>query len=151
MRIIKNAERAINLYGDYYCKHKEEAKELIEYLNRRFDSVVLWGAGLKGSAFLMVCDAEDKMIEYVIDMDSCKNNMQLESGHVIKGIDAVKPNSAIIISNVNYYSSVCFSLINAGYDVKKLHLISLDDYFEGKVTLDMIISNQLWNWRRYYD
>lgn len=151
MEIIKNADKAIGLYGEYYLEHKDKVMQLLDYLKEKYDSVLLWGAGLKGSAFLQICDLETKIIEYVIDMDEHKHNKQLESGHIIKGIDSIKKNTTIIISNVNFYSSVCFSLINAGYDIKKLHLICLDDYLNGVISLDMIETNQLWNWRRYYD
>lgn len=142
--------RSIELYGDYYKKNKKVLTDLLEILKRN-NQIILWGAGLKGKAFVQIIDGECKYISCIVDMDEKKQGMVLTTGHIVCGIEEINEKAIILIVNVKYYISICFSILNSGYDIKKLHLVLIDDYINGKITLGSILDNTIWQRRKYYD
>ena len=140
-----------NEYLEYYQKHFPKLRELLELLRQGQHATVLWGAGLKGRGFLEICDPENRYVQSVIDMDSRKQGEILPSGHAVKGIEGVEPDMAILIANERYYASVCFSLLDNGFDVKKMKLVCMDYFIDGKFTLQDVQSGKIWERKRYYD
>lgn len=140
-----------NEYLDYYRKNFSKLEELLELLKQKYHTMVLWGAGLKGQGFLEVCDPQNRYIQFVIDMDSRKQGGILPSGHAVKGIGEVTPDMVILIANERYYASVCFSLLNNGFDVKKMKLVCPDHFIDGKFMLNEVQSGKIWERKRYYD
>ena len=115
--------KSIELYGEYYKNNRDALIELLEMF-RENNKVVLWGAGLKGKAFVQIIDNECKYIDYIVDRDEKKQGELLITGHVVQGIEEIDEESIILIVNVKYYVSVCTSLINHGYDLKlsRIHI-----------------------------
>ena len=142
--------KSIELYGDYYNKNNSILTELLEMLKSN-NQIILWGAGLKGKAFIQIIDEECKYIDCIVDMDKKKQGQKLKTNHIVKGIDAISSDAVILIVNIKYYMSICISLIKSGYDIKKMRLISLDSYIQGDISLDEIENNTIWKRKRYYD
>ena len=92
--------------------------------------IVLWGAGAKGCAFLRCFDKKNEWIDYV---------------------NAIKKEAIILVVNVKFYSSICFSLFAEGYDVKTMKILSLDDYIQDRISLQSIQDDVIWIRRKYYD
>ncbi len=142
--------KSIELYGDYYKENRKTLIDMLEALKRN-NKIILWGAGLKGKAFVKIIDEKCKYISCIVDMDEKKQGMVLPTGHIVCGIREVNEKAIILVVNVKYYVSICFSLLNNGYDIKKLRLVLIDDYINGKITLGRILDNTIWQRRRYYD
>lgn len=148
-RLIKDANKK---YGEYYKNNSVILKELLDFLCNKYSQILMWGAGLKGKAFIDQCDHDNKKIDFIIDMDIEKQGKKLLTGHKIVGIDYVKQEDAVIlVANINYYSSICFDLINSGYDIKKLRIICIDQYINGKYGIQDIKNNTIWERKKYYD
>jgi hypothetical protein len=157
--LIKNSfkqkkllEKANNLYGEYYRDNLELLNELLAFIRNEYGQIVVWGAGLKGQAFLSQCDFSSKFIDIVIDMDERKQNKQLITGHMVRGINRLEVvDTVILVINVNYYTSICFDLINSGFDIKNMRIICLDHFIQGRYSLKQIKDNTIWERKRYYD
>jgi hypothetical protein len=148
----KLLEKANDLYGEYYLDNSNLLNELLVFIRKEYGQIVVWGAGLKGQAFLSQCDSSNKFIDFVIDMDEKKQNESLITGHMVYAIDKlVVDNTVILVVNVNYYTSICFDLINNGYDIKKMRIICLDHFLQGRYSLWQIKDNTIWERKRYYD
>lgn len=140
-----------NVHLEYYQKNFFKLKELLELLKQEQHGMLLWGAGLKGQGFLEICDPEKKYIQFVVDRDSGKQGKTLPSGHTVKGIEWVDSDMVILVANERYYASVCWSLLDNGFDVKKMKLICPDHFIDGKFTLGDVQSGKIWERKRYYD
>ena len=139
-------------YREYYDKYKGIITELMEYLASKHLQIIVWGAGLKGKAFLDYYDHHNRIVDYVIDMDMEKQGKALLTGHKIVGVNYIKHEDAVIlVVNENYYPSICFSLINKGFDIKELKIICIDHYVNGKYNIQDIKNNTIWERKRYYD
>ena len=68
---IDNADIYENYIKDYKTKILE-MQELKNILIKQFNSIVLWGAGMKGKAFLEIFDYEKQWIDFVVDIDDKK-------------------------------------------------------------------------------
>jgi len=148
----KELNKANSLYQEYYCNNYEKLIELLEYVRNQYKQIVVWGAGLKGQSFLNQCDKEGTYIDFVIDMDERKQNRSLITGHMVRGIQNLQEQEAIIlILNENYYTSICFDLINHGYNIRKMRLVCLDHFIQGRFTLNQIKENTIWERKKYYD
>ena len=63
MTVIKEKiymRKALKYYGSYYLSYKEIIDELISYYyNQKKELIAIWGAGMKGCAFLEVFVSEN--------------------------------------------------------------------------------------------
>lgn len=138
-------------FGQYYANNKVKINELLGYLRNEYNNIVIWGAGLKGKAFLACCDEKNEYVDYVIDMDEKKQGTTLLTGHKVRGIDGVTMDGVILIVNIKYFQSICFTLANEGYDIKKMRVFCIDQYIDNEISLDDIQNNTIWRWKKYYD
>lgn len=142
---------ADNEYREYYQKYSLKLKKLLQYLKKEQYQTVLWGAGLKGRGFLEICDPERKYIHFVLDRDSNKCGEILPKGHIVKGLEEITDDMVILVANENYYVSICFDLLNRGYDAERMRLVCLDRFISGDFTLGDVRNGKVWERRRYYD
>ena len=141
----------IRKYAKYYIGEYNKINDLRKVIILKNLPIVLWGAGAKGCAFLRCFDKKNEWIDYVIDVDINKQGTKLETGHIIEGINAIKKEAIILVVNVKFYSSICFSLFAEGYDVKTMKILSLDDYIQDRISLQSIQDDVIWIRRKYYD
>ena len=143
----------IRKYEKYYIGKYNKINDLRKVIisKNKCKSCGICGAGAKGCAFLRCFDKKNEWIDYVIDVDINKQGTKLETGHIIEGINAIKKEAIILVVNVKFYSSICFSLFAEGYDVKSMKILSLDDYIQDRISLQSIQDDVIWIRRKYYD
>ena len=125
-------------YGEYYKPIRPEIEKLFKKYKSEGKRVVIWGAGLKGNAFLSVMDPKTEYVEAVIDRNESLYGTCLVSGHPVVNVRYVieNPIDAIsIMSGVQYVDNY-FLLTKAG--------------FQGLIfDMDYLIKNQI-SWEQIY-
>jgi len=145
-----NADIYENYIKDYKTKILE-MQELKNILIKQFNSIVLWGAGMKGKAFLEIFDYEKQWIDFVVDIDDKKQGQLLPTGHEIKNAESITENMVVIITNERLYPSICTTLVMKDYHMSKLRLLCVESYFDKRVSLDDLRSGRAWERKKYYD
>lgn len=104
-------------YGEYYKKIKSDMLLLLQQFKKEKKKVVIWGAGLKGNAFLSSVDANAEYIEAVIDMNKTLQGTTLVTGHKIVDREYVIRNQidVVFIMNELFYVDNYFMLEKMGY------------------------------------
>lgn len=97
---FKNLKANIQ-YGDYYKEIAGELKVLLQKYKEDSKRVVIWGAGLKGNAFLTLVDPGHKYIEAVVDMKESLHGTYLATGHVIVAKEYVISNAVDVVFVMN--------------------------------------------------
>lgn len=105
-------------YGEYYKDFRREMIPLLRRYKKDGKKVVLWGAGLKGNAFLAAVDAEAEYIEAVVDMSEQLHGSVLATGHKVVGKEYIENNHVDIVFIVNgqFYVENYFMLEKMGYN-----------------------------------
>ncbi len=127
----------MRIYSKYYS-NTQLLQQLIDLLSKQ-GNVFLWGAGLKGYAFLAMTDKEKK-IAGVLDINENIIGKQLLTGHFIKSYKTETNMSFVLLMNTMHEESVLLKL-DEYHD--KFTIINVDCIIEGELTLNEII--QLYN------
>lgn len=126
-------------YGGYYKLIKPEIVKLFKKYKSEGKRVVIWGAGLKGNAFLSVTDPGAEYVEAVIDRNESLHGTCLVSGHPVVDVKYVTENQVdvvFIMSGVQYVDNY-FLLSKAG--------------FQGLVfDMDYLVKNHI-SWEQVYN
>jgi hypothetical protein len=96
----------INIYNAISFEDKVNE---ISNLFQNNGKMAIWGAGAKGSTILNLIDAQNKYIEYVIDINPKKQDKFIAcTGHPIYSPNKIKikPIDGIIVMNENYLSEI---------------------------------------------
>lgn len=127
-------------YGDYYKEVAEEIRILLQKYKENGKHVVIWGAGLKGSAFLSLVDPECKYIEAVVDMKESLHGTSLATGHPIVAKEYVITNAVdvVFVMNELFYVDNFFMLDKMQY---KGLLFDVDYLVKHKVKWENIYRN----------
>jgi hypothetical protein len=107
--------KAKKLYGDLYERHKRDLKEILWYYSiKKGKKVAVWGAGLKGTAFLAVLDPKNKYVDYVIDANSNLHGTLLPTGHIIGKAGSIMSRKIdiIFVMNTKFYAEIFYELQN---------------------------------------
>lgn len=104
-------------YGAYYKNFSHEMIRLLQRYKEECKRVVIWGAGLKGNAFLSAVDPRAEYIEAVVDMKESLHGTVLPTGHRIVSKEYVSQNAidAVFIMNELFYVDNYFMLEKMGY------------------------------------
>lgn len=135
---------AIYEFGDYYKSYKDEIIEILEYYRDKSMKVAIWGAGLKGTAFLNVIDSKGKYISYVTDMNKQLYGTMATPRHKVISIDDVlkaAPDVIIIMSAVHYADNYAI-LKGKGYSGI---ILDLDAIIENKADPQVIIEGRAYD------
>ena len=132
--------RANIQYGDYYKEAAEEIKVLLRKYKENGKHVVIWGAGLKGNAFLSLVDPQCRYIEAVVDMKEALHGTSLASGHPIVPKEYVVTNAVdvVFVMNELFYVDNFFMLDKMQY---KGLLFDVDYLVKHKVKWENIYRN----------
>lgn len=112
MRSIRNYIREWNIkkerkiYEEYYKQSYETINQLLFLFRRKKRSIAIWGAGLKGTAFLHLFDRERHYISYVFDINKKKYGTLMESGHYIIDYKKCKGDEVILVINNKHENEV---------------------------------------------
>lgn len=143
-------EKALQQCENYYKNNLEIIVKLLHELKNK-GRIVLWGAGLKGKAFLKILGECSALIDFVIDTDKEKQGKTLQTGQIIKGMENIEKDMTVLIVNEKYYPSICVDMITNGYDIKAYRFLCLDYYINNDFTLEEVKNNSIWERKRYYD
>lgn len=127
-------------YGDYYKEAADEIKALLQRYEVDGKRVVIWGAGLKGNAFLSLVDPKCKYIEAVVDMKESLHGTRLATGHPIVAKDYIIANTidVVFVMNELFYVDNYFMLDKMQY---KGLLFDVDYLVKHKVKWEDIYKN----------
>lgn len=126
---------ALKYYERYYLSHKQVIQELISYYNGRNELIAVWGAGMKGTAFLELFDNDMSKIMCVYDISDEKSGTRMLTGHKIyklqdKKYEGIK---AVLLMNNNYETEVAGMLRENNV---KASLVNIDSVILGKMSLE---------------
>lgn len=117
----------LKIYQDYFRKKYELINDFLDQLNNNNNTIALWGAGLRGKAFLNVYDPHAKRIQYVFDTDQTKIGRQMPTGHRI--VDYRSNNADVVfIANNTLEFRILYNLKQAGKHPKT---VNIDNYILG--------------------
>ncbi|MCI8752168.1 MAG: hypothetical protein HFH66_12595 [Lachnospiraceae bacterium] len=104
-------------YGEYYKDFRREMIPLLKRYKKDGKSVAVWGAGLKGNAFLAAVDAKAEYIEAVVDMSAQLHGTVLATGHKVVGKEYITRNNIdiVFVMNGQFYVENYFMLEKMGY------------------------------------
>ncbi|MEZ3423102.1 MAG: glycosyltransferase family 2 protein [Lachnospiraceae bacterium] len=124
--IDEEMAKAREMYGKDYEENTERVKGFLNYCTEKSLKVAVWGAGLKGLAFLQNADAEGNLIKMMIDKSPVKWDVKLPTGHIIKSPEAAISDNVNVILVVNsiFYGDV-WNLFCENY--KSVTILHLDD------------------------
>lgn len=131
-------KKALKYYKDYYLSHQQVIQKLLSYFEEKKELIAVWGAGMKGTAFLELFDSDMSKIACVYDISDEKNGTKMLTGHNIcklqdKKYEAVK---VILLMNNNYETEVAGMLRENRIEAS---LINIDSVILGKMSLKDII------------
>lgn len=133
IRQNKKIRKAIDLYGDSYEAVRDNLEELFQYYReKQMTNIAVWGAGLKGEAFLKVIDSQRTKIKCVFDIDEEKYGTYMNSGHEI--VDYKKrenQNIQVIL------------LMNNTYENETIALLREKDFYAEVVNIDSFVDGNL--------
>ena len=110
---------------------EKNVKDIITGFNTK---IALWGASSKGILLANILDPLNNKIEFLIDIDTNKQNKYIStSGHKVVSPDSIFNISelTIIVVNENYYKN-----IQARINNKTVKLVSINELIEGKTQYD---------------
>ncbi len=104
-------------YGEYYKSIKPEMEQLFKKYQEEGKKVAIWGAGLKGNAFLSAVDPKARYVGAVVDRKESLHGTYLPSGHQIVGVQYVVKNEfdVIFIMGGSQYVDNYFLLTKTGF------------------------------------
>lgn len=140
MKIIENLkgwydeQKALNTYGDYYNKKARELRQILFYFKyKKGYNIAIWGAGLKGKAFLHLVDSKNQLIKYVYDINKDIWNTKMYTGHQIVDYQNTlyRDVDVVLIMNNNFETEIAGMLKEANMHVI---LVNIDSIICGDMT-----------------
>lgn len=92
--------KALALYGEYYYSNIKQIDSLL--LKHGEKRIAVWGAGLKGEAFLNIVDPHRNKIFCVVDKNEKKNGTCMSTGHRVISPSFIKKSKVRLIISMNY-------------------------------------------------
>lgn len=125
----------IEIYERYFRQKYDVITEIINYFIKEDKEIAIWGAGLRGRAFLDVFDPNSAKITYVFDRDEKKHGTVLDTGHRI--VDFQEYDAEVIIV-VN--SKLEYKILGALKDAKKkAQILNIDNIILGNLSVNDIL------------
>lgn len=125
----------IEIYERYFRQKYDVITKIIDYFIERGEKIAIWGAGLRGRAFLNVFDPNGAKLTYVFDRDEKKHGMVLDTGHPI--VDFQEYDAEVIIV-VN--SKLEYKILGALKDAKrKARILNIDNIILGNLSVNDIL------------
>ncbi len=132
---------AIYEYGDYYFSYQDEITKILKYYQGEGRKTAIWGAGLKGTAFLNLIDPKGRYITFVTDMNKELHGTKITPRHTVISPEEVWKASpdVILIMNAAHYADNYAILKEKGYEGI---ILDLDTIIENHIDPDIIISGK---------
>ena len=125
----------IEIYENYFNRKYKVINDILEYYHSNKKIIAVWGAGLRGNAFLNIFDPFNEKIGYVFDKDKSRYGEILKNGHEIT--DFLKYDADIVIAvNNSLEYSILHTLRQNG---KKAMVLNIDNIILGDLTKDEVL------------
>ncbi|MCM1178994.1 MAG: hypothetical protein NC347_01965 [Clostridium sp.] len=125
----------IEIYERYFQQKYDVIREIINYFIQEEKKIAIWGAGLRGRAFLNVFDPNCEKVMYVFDKDEKKHGTVLDTGHQIVDF---QEHSVDIIIVVN--SKLEYKILGTLKDAKKsAQVLNIDNIVLGNLSVNDIL------------
>lgn len=125
----------IKIYERYFQQKYDVITEIINYFMQKGEKIAIWGAGLRGRAFLKVFDPDCEKLIYVFDKDEKKHGTVLDTGHRIVDF---REHSVDVIIVVN--SKLEYKILGTLKDAnKKARILNVDNVILGNLSVDDIL------------
>lgn len=127
-------------YGKYYSECRRTLRSMLYYYSQKEHyKIGVWGAGLKGKAFLRIIDPSRQFIDYVYDVDQAKLGTVMPTGHqVVNYKDKNKQDvKVVLLMNNNFETDTAVLLEEEKMDVI---LINVDSVMAGGLTAKEIVT-----------
>ena len=125
----------IEIYENYFMKKYEVINNILSYYHQNDKTMAVWGAGLRGKAFLNIFDPVNQRISYVFDKDKNRYGEILGSGHKI--MDFLKHDTDIVIVANNSLEYVILHTLRQ--NGKKAAVLNVDNIILGNLTESEVI------------
>ena len=126
--------KAMKLYGTYYREIKSTIRNVLHYyVDKKNYNIAIWGAGLKGKAFLKVIDPSQRFVKYVYDRDEKKIGSFMPTGHAVVNFQREENQDVqvVFIMNNNFETEIAGYLYDQGMSVI---LVNVDSIKTGRLT-----------------
>lgn len=131
---------AIEIYEKYFLQKYDVIRDVMDHYLHDGKKIAIWGAGLRGRAFLNAFDADNRRISCVFDWDEKKHGKILEFGHRIVDFREYEVD-AIIIVNGKLEQEVSGMLKSIDKDVQ---IINVDNIILGNLSAkDVLFAGKL--------
>lgn len=140
--LLRNYDNSkfVGSYNKYYEYRAKRIDDFLRYCEQQSYSIAIWGAGIKGKAFLDVCDPNAERIRYVVDKNEKNWNQELPTGHVIRGFkDVSNQVDVVLVMNKVYFGNVYREVKEIKHEIKIVNLdlllmsdeiTNIEEYFE---------------------
>lgn len=125
----------IRIYENYFMKKYEVINNILSYYCQNGKTMAVWGAGLRGKAFLNIFDPVNQRISYVFDKDKNRYGEILGSGHKI--MDFLKHDADIVIVANNSLEYVILHTLRQ--NGKNAVVLNIDNIILGDLTENEVI------------
>ena len=131
--------KALGIYGREYRENRKSIRSFLYYYkDKKHYNIAVWGAGLKGKAFLKIIDPDQRFIKYVYDIDKRMFGKSLPTGHKIVDFK-MKYNQDIkvVLLMNNNFETVTANLL-AEQNMKVI-LINVDSVIAGSLDANSVL------------
>ncbi len=125
----------IEIYENYFNRKYKVINNILEYYHSNEKIIAVWGAGLRGNAFLNIFDPFNEKIDYVFDKDKSRYGEILKNGHKITDFLEYDADIVVVANNALEYV-VLRTLRENG---KKALVLNIDNIILGDLTEDEVI------------
>lgn len=126
---------AAEIYRAYFGKKYSVISGVLQYYKESGKKIALWGAGLRGKAFLEIFDPGCSVIDFVYDIDSKKYGTVLKFGHRIVDYRERRAD-VVVVANTVLEFEIVHTLRASGSEPE---MINLDNIILGDLDIDEII------------
>lgn len=137
LRNFIKTKGAILEYGEYYSSYRNELIKILKFYKDMGHKISIWGAGLKGIAFLNCIDKKGEYIHSVIDMNKQLQGSGITRYHTVCSIESALElcPKVIIIMNAAHFADNHALLKEKEYTGI---ILDLDNIIENKVEPEVI-------------
>lgn len=132
----------IEIYERYFRQKYDVITEIINDFMKEEKTIAIWGAGLRGRAFLNVFDPDGVKLTYVFDKDEKKHGTVLDTGHQIVDFQEYNVDAVIVVN-----SKLEYKILGALEDAKKkARILNIDNIILGNLSAaDILYPKKLEN------
>lgn len=125
----------IEIYEKYFRQKYVVITEIIDFFIQNGKKIAIWGAGLRGKAFLNVFDSGCEKLTYVFDRDEKKHGTILDTGHRIVDFQEHDVDVIVVVNSKLEYKI----LGNLKDAKKKAQILNIDNIILGNLLVDDVL------------